>query len=181
VFRTFSRMRFRILIGGFILITSSSLSPGQPPGAAKVGDSVVTQYSDSSIALSPQEAQKRVLEIQNTAFKIVERWNAHDLPGFISFYWNSPYFVEVTDEGIHRGWADVSAEYERGFPDRSEMGNMQYESVDIRLLQPEIALTVTNWTIRFKFRTVTGIGTEVWREFPEGWKIVSSHDTYTSP
>jgi ketosteroid isomerase-like protein len=174
-------MRFRFLTAGLIFMVSSGSSPGQPPGGVKVGDSVVTEYSDSSLPLNPQEAQKQVLEVQNMAFKIVERWNAHDLPGFISFYWNSPNFVEVNDEGIHRGWAEVSAEYERGFPDRNEMGNMQYESVNIQLLQPGIALTVTNWTIRFKFRNVTGIGTEIWRKFLDGWKIVSSHDTYTSP
>jgi hypothetical protein len=145
-----------------------------------VGNSVVTQFSDSTVPLNSYEAQKQILEIQSTAFKTVERWNAHDLPGFLSYYWNSPNFVEVNDEGVHRGWAELSAEYERGFHDRTEMGNMQHESVNIQLLQPEVALTVTSWTIRFKFRTVSGIGTEVWRKFPQGWKIVSSHDTYTS-
>ena len=80
-----------------------------------------------------------------------------------------------------RGWAEALATYQRGYSDRSTMGNLICERVETQLITPDTALVVTRWTLYLKGGKVLGTSTMVARNFADGWKFISDHSTTLEP
>jgi beta-aspartyl-peptidase (threonine type) len=106
-----------------------------------------------------------------------DAWNAHDLEGYLSVFWNSPDLIVIVEGEQYRGWAELSAAYHRGFPDLSQMGSDIPERIQVQMVAPGIALVVDWWTVVFSTRKVSGTSTFVVRSLPEGWRIVAGHTT----
>ena len=80
-----------------------------------------------------------------------------------------------------KGWAELSAAYHRGFPDRTQMGSDIPDRIQVQMVAPGVALVVDWWTVVFPARKVTGTSTFVVRNLPEGWRIVAGHTTIQGP
>ena len=164
-------------VGAFILVflvvlMSSAQEPAPPVVKAHVDDPI--QAND------PRSVQSHA-EIQSLVFSMTERWNAHDLEGFMEGSWKSKDFLLVIDAQEIRGWAEALAAYQRGYADRNMMGNLVCERLETQLITPETALIVTRWTLYLKGGKVLGTSTMVGRKFAEGWKIISDHSTTLEP
>jgi ketosteroid isomerase-like protein len=111
-----------------------------------------------------------------------DRWNAHDLDGYISGYWNSPQLLIVINDQQIQGWKAVNATYRNGYPDPKAMGEMQYSRIQIRITKPDLALIKTSWTANFPSsnRQLIGNSTLNVQKFNEGWKVVSEYSKYES-
>jgi beta-aspartyl-peptidase (threonine type) len=109
--------------------------------------------------------------------KMVDAWNAHDLDGYLSVFWNSPDLVVIVEGEQAKGWAELSANYHRGFTDLTQMGSVITDRVQIQTVSPGIALVVDWWTLVFTTRKISGTSTFVVRNLPEGWRIVAGHTT----
>jgi hypothetical protein len=126
---------------------------------------------------SPFAQRLDVGEVNRALLGMVERWNAHDLDGFLDYFWKSPDLTVVTDAQQYSGWQELHDSYMRGFHNRDEMGELLPSRVQIRMVRPDLAFALTYWTIRFPVskHISVGIDTSYLQRFGSDWKIISVH------
>ena len=116
-------------------------------------------------------------QVYNLLLKMLDRWNSHDMDGYLEVYWKSPDLLVVIDSEQFNGWQQLHDSYINGYPDRSAMGFTQPKRVQAKLLRPDFALALTWWSASFPSskRSVVGNSTMNLQRFEDGWKIVASH------
>lgn len=161
---------------GFLILVTSAICFAQnstPP--------LVTTYTDEPIRADDPRTFQAHTEIQALVFHMTERWNAHDLAGFMEGLWKSNDFLLVVNAEEVRGWTEVYAAYQRGYPDPNTMGTLVSDHLETQLVSPDVALVFNRWTAHLKGGRVLGTSTMVVRKFSDGWKIISDHSTTLEP
>ena len=110
-----------------------------------------------------------VLSAQQTA------WNRGDVDAFVAGYWHSPELTFSGSSGVARGWDGVLARYNKNYPDRAAMGELDFSELEFRFLGPDAALVLGRWHLKREKDDVGGVFTLVWQRFPDGWKIIHDH------
>ena len=142
---------------------------------------LVTAHTDKPIRADDPRAVQAHTEIQALIFHMTERWNAHDLAGFMEGLWKSNDFLLVVDAEEVRGWTEVYAAYQRGYPDPSTMGTLVSDHLETQLVNSDVALVFNRWTAHLRGGRVLGTSTMVVQKFSDGWKIISDHSTTLEP
>jgi len=119
----------------------------------------------------PEAAIRKVLQSQ------VEAWNQHNLNGFMAGYWDSvePTFFSGATETT--GWQATLERYRKKYqaPD-AEMGKLEFSDLQVELLGPKSGFVRGRWQLTLSNgRQPHGLFTLIFREFPEGWRIVHDH------
>ena len=167
-------MRCRTI--GLLLLFTSAICFAQdaaPP--------LVSERTDEPIRADDPRAIQSHNEIQHLILTAFDKWNAHDLDGFMDAAWKSKDFVMVIDAQEIRGWAEALAAYKRGYSDPSAMGTVTSEGLETQLVTSEVAFVVFRWTLYLKGGKILGTSTMVVRKFEEGWKVISDHSTTLEP
>jgi ketosteroid isomerase-like protein len=124
--------------------------------------------------LSPLAAQEsdilQVLQQQQAA------WNKHDLDAFMAGYWNSP---NLTFFGTKKtfGWQGTLDRYHKSYQGEGhDMGMLTFSDLQIEKLGANAAFVRGSWKLALSDgKTPHGLFTLVFRQFPDGWKIVHDH------
>jgi len=118
-------------------------------------------------------------QVYEVLIKMLDRWNAHDIEGYMKVYWKSPELLVVIGSEQFNGWQQLHDSYVNGYPDRSAMGFIEPGRIQVKLLKPDLALALTWWTIIFPSsnQKVVGNTTMNLQKFDDGWKIVASHSS----
>jgi hypothetical protein len=108
---------------------------------------------------------------------MLDRWNAHDMEGYIGCYWRSPELLVIVDSEEFNGWQQLHDSYTHGYPDCSSMGFAAPARIQVKFLRPDLALALTWWSLSFpnSKQKVIGNTTLNIQKFEDGWKIVASH------
>ena len=116
-------------------------------------------------------------QVYGILLKMLDRWNAHDIEGYMEVYWKSPELLVVVDAEQFNGWQQLHDSYINGYPDRSAMGFIQPKRIQVKLLKPDLALALTWWSVSFPSskQEMVGDSTMNLQKFDDGWKIVASH------
>jgi uncharacterized protein (TIGR02246 family) len=116
-------------------------------------------------------------QIYEVLLKMLDRWNAHDIEGYLEVYWKSPELLVVVDSEQFNGWQQLHDSYINGYPDRNAMGFIQPKRIQVKLLKPDLALALTWWSVSFPSskQKVVGNTTMNLQKSDDGWKIVASH------
>jgi hypothetical protein len=138
---------------------------------------------DSLATTDPGAAQTPSVDYKNQGAQEItklilggyERWNARDMDAYMEIFWKSPDFMYSMDNQIVWGWADLKAELMRGYPDRSTMGTVSSERLEIRLLTPDLATIANSWSMQFPKSKILGTTTGTLRKFAEGWRVITAH------
>jgi Protein of unknown function (DUF3225) len=114
--------------------------------------------------------------------KMLDRWNAHDIEGYMETYWKSPELLVVVDSEQFDGWQQLHDSYVNGYPSRNAMGFIQPKRIQVKLLKSDLALALTWWSASFPSsqQTVVGTSTMNLQKFDDGWKIVASHTSISA-
>jgi len=120
-----------------------------------------------------EAAIRKVLQSQ------VEAWNHHDLDTFMAGYWNSTELTFFSGATVTHGWQPTLERYRRKYQSPgTEMGKLEFQDLQVEMLGPKAAF------VRGKFLLTLsdgnrphGLFTLVFREFPEGWRIVHDHSS----
>jgi hypothetical protein len=123
-------------------------------------------------------------EIYAVLSYMVDRWNAHDIDGYMTTLWNSPDFLYVVDGEEIMGWEKVLSAYKQGYTDLNAMGHVQIDRCMVQMITPDVALALDWWTVTFgvpNSRPVLGTSTYNLKRFPDGWKIVAFHTSLLEP
>ncbi len=116
-----------------------------------------------------EEAIKAVLTTQQAA------WNRGDIPMFLEGYWNSPELTFSGSNGIVRGYSGVLERYQKAYPDKDSMGELEFSGLEIRMLGPDSALVLGHWLLTRKAGNAGGVFTLIFRRLPAGWRIIHDH------
>jgi ketosteroid isomerase-like protein len=102
-------------------------------------------------------------------------WNQGVIKTFLEGYWHSPEVTFSGASGVARGWDAMLARYEKSYPDRAAMGQLDFSGLEFRWLGPDAALVLGRWHLKREKGDVGGVFSLVWQRFPEGWKIIHDH------
>ena len=109
--------------------------------------------------------------------KQVADWNRGDIRAFMAGYWKSPNTEFVGDTGIYVGWDDVLRRYQTRYPSPVAMGHLTFSGLEIHVLCPDSAYVIGEYRLDREKDHLQGVFTLIFREFPEGWRIVNDHTT----
>lgn len=125
-----------------------------PPVAAQNRDSI---------------AVRQVLDSQMAA------WNRADIEGFMAGYWHSPNLRFVSKRGVTMGWDQTLANYRRGYPDAAAMGNLQFNILNINVLNRRNAFVIGEWIVTANGTESRGFFTLLFKKIGSDWVIVVDH------
>ncbi len=134
-----------------------------------------------SLASIPVAAKSDGQQVYEVLLNMLDRWNAHDIEGHLETYWKSPSLLVVVDSEQFNGWQELHDSYINGYPDRTSMGYISPARIQVKLLKPDLALSLTWWSILFPSskQKVVGNTTMNLQKFADGWKIVAAHSSTT--
>jgi uncharacterized protein (TIGR02246 family) len=130
---------------------------------------------------SPEEDELKA--INDLLLKMLERWNAHDIDGYLSVSWKSPQLLVILQNEQFQGWQSLYDAYKSGFRDPNAMGTIVPSRIQIKLVKPDLATAVTWWQVTFptsKIRVVGNTSMNL-QKFTDGWKIVLAHSSFIEP
>jgi ketosteroid isomerase-like protein len=152
------------------------------PQPAKAEDLIVSQFGAASISSRPV-AKTDTQFVYELLLKMVDRWNAHDIDGLMSVYWNSPSLLAVIDTEQFDGWENLYRSYKTQYRNLTNMGTVNPTRVEVKLLEPDLAFGVISWTIQYPENThaseIVGTSTMNIQKFDSIWKIVALHTAFT--
>jgi hypothetical protein len=148
-------------------------SAGQPWQEVWDFDSIAAPFVPTTAA---QVAAKEVYDMQ---MAMIEKWNAHDLEGFLKYFWNSPRLIALEDGDAIIGFEELSGKYRRGFSDRNLMGHSTMARVRIRMIGPDSAFVVAHWTIAYPNSKVVVVGMDSSnvQKIAGEWKTTMTHSS----
>ena len=159
------RAKSGVLILGVALVAmglATDTGVGRPANQLNLINAIA--YSDSSA-----QSIRAVLISQQAA------WNRGDIPAFLEGYWNSPELTFAGSDGFVRGYDGVLARYQKNYPDKKAMGELDFSVLEIRPLGPEAALVLGHWHLKRQADEVGGVFSLVFQRFPGGWRIIHDH------
>jgi beta-aspartyl-peptidase (threonine type) len=109
----------------------------------------------------------------------VAAWNRGDLDTFLETYWKSPDLVFQSNASVARGFEATRERYRKRYQSEGkEMGQLQFEEIEVELLAPDLALARGGFRLAFRDgKGARGRFTLLLRERPEGWRIVYDHSS----
>jgi uncharacterized protein (TIGR02246 family) len=142
-------------------------------------DSIQPELADG--ASSPQ--QDDIKSINDALLEMLDRWNAHDIDGYLSTYWDSPELLVIVQEEQYQGFQSLKAAYKGGYLDPNTMGFTHPSRIQIKLMRQDLALVVTWWMVSYSTSKahVVGNSTMTFQKFPQGWKIITAHSSVAEP
>ncbi len=115
------------------------------------------------------------MEIDSLMHNQQNAWNAADINGFMSAYWNSDSLLFIGKKGVTNGWNKTMANYKKSYPDKAAMGRLEFDIIKQEPIGKKGVYTIGKWTL---FRTADTLGghfTLLWKKVNGEWKIVADH------
>jgi ketosteroid isomerase-like protein len=170
------KMRHRAIA----LCVSLLLFSQQLPAIAE--NSIVSQVATASATPSPLAKTDTEL-VYEVLVKMLDRWNAHDVDGLMSVYWNSPRLLAVIDTEQFDGWENLYRSYKNQCQNPTDMGIVNPTRFQVKLLQPDLAFVIVSWSMKFPENEhaseIVGTTTMDIQKFDSDWKIVVLHTSFT--
>ncbi len=97
-------------------------------------------------------------------------WNKGDISGYMEGYSDSICFISIHERSC--GKELVTARYERRYPDRAAMGQLDFAGLEILAAGSDHAWCTGRWRLIRSQDTLSGGFSLLWERTAEGWKIL---------
>ena len=148
-----------------------------------MAESLIVSQFEATSTLSRPVAKTDTQVVHEVLLKMLDRWNAHDIDGLMSVFWNSPSLLAVIDTEQFDGWENLYRSYKTQYRNLTNMGTVNPTRVEVRLLEPDLAFGVISWTIQYPENAhaaeIVGMSTINIQKFNSSWKIVALHTSFT--
>ena len=116
--------------------------------------------------------------ITNVLMAQQDAWNAGNIDAFMAGYWQSPDLRFASGGSVTRGWQATRDRYHARYSDRSIMGMLSFDQLEVVELSDDAAIVHGAWLLTRENDAPSGLFTLVFRKIDGAWLIVS--DTTTS-
>ncbi|MDO7873786.1 nuclear transport factor 2 family protein [Hymenobacter sp. ASUV-10] len=132
-----------------------------------------TRPPSAADTVAAKRAIVEVLTVQAAA------WNRGDLPGYMQGYWQSDSLVFIGKKGLTYGWQPTLANYQKSYPDKAAMGQLDFSGLRVTLLGAEAAQVVGRWHLARTggLTDLQGHYLLVLRKVRGQWVIVADHSS----
>lgn len=116
-----------------------------------------------------RDAILKVLEDQRQA------WNRGDIDVYMQGYWKSDSLVFVGSAAPVYGWQGTLERYKKHYPDKSAMGELTFDILQVKVLDTNNAFVMGGWHLKREKDAPGGYFTLWFRRINGQWKIVCDH------
>ena len=113
--------------------------------------------------------------IKLVLLKQEEAWNRGDLESFMKGYWKSKELSFIGSKGVTKGWHATLANYKKGYPNKSAMGKLHFDIIELTSLGSTSAYMIGKYTLIRESDSPSGYFNLLWRKFDGKWVICSDH------
>jgi beta-aspartyl-peptidase (threonine type) len=125
---------------------------------------------------STQSTIRRELQYQEL------EWNAGNLDGFMSVYWQSDDLTFFSGGTVTKGWQATLDRYRKRYQEEGkEMGQLEFNDLQITALTVDHAIARGHWKVVTSKESFEGLFTLVLKRIDGKWKIVHDHTSAADP
>lgn len=106
-----------------------------------------------------------------------DAWNKGDLKTYMSTYWKSDSLMFIGKTRVTYGWENTLRNYERGYPDTSAMGKLQFNLLKVKKLSKTYFFILGKWHLTRSVGDIGGHFTLLFKRIKGKWLIVSDHSS----
>ena len=130
------------------------------------------ELEEQEPAFDPQTVAAAVLEVLDAQ---VEAWNEGDIEGFMAGYLRSEELRFTSGNEVRRGWKRTLERYRETYPDRTAMGTLAFDELEVRVLSEHVAEVFGRFRLTRESDEPTGLFTLRVERHGERWLIVADH------
>ncbi len=128
-------------------------------------------YTNGIAQSKEQKAVVAVLENQRLA------WNKGNIEEYMQGYWKSDSLVFVGKNGPQYGWNKTLQNYQKSYPNKEAMGELQFNFINIEILDNNHAFVLGQWILTRANDEPKGYFTLRLRKIHGEWKVVYDHSS----
>ena len=128
----------------------------------------------SLLSQAQSEDEKSIKEILSDQ---TEAWNKGNLEDFMAGYWKSDSLLFIGKSGVNNGWQKTLENYQKGYPDTTAMGKLNFDLLELRQLSPEYFFVVGKWHLQRSIGNIGGHFSLLFNKINGKWKIVADHSS----
>lgn len=129
-------------------------------------------FCQSSFGQGKAEAHIRSIMSQQES-----AWNTGDIEGFMNGYWESENLMFIGKSGVNRGWQTTLDNYKRSYPDKTAMGTLTFDILQVDVLNRKSAFVIGKWHLQRDAGDLEGHYTLLWKKVEGEWVIVADHSS----
>lgn len=123
------------------------------------------------------DEQENIKAIQSILDHQIISWNKGDIDAFMVGYLKSDSLVFIGKSGPTYGYEKTLANYKKNYPDKSHMGKLNFEIVNMKPLGSNHYFVIGKWFLKRTVGDISGVYTLVFKKTKDGWKIISDHSS----
>jgi beta-aspartyl-peptidase (threonine type) len=104
----------------------------------------------------------------------IQAWNAGNIDRFMESYWKSDNLTFSSGGKTIRGWQATLDRYKNRYPDKSAMGEVSFDQLEITPLGDTAALVLGRWQLK-RAEPIGGNFSLVLRKIDGAWRIIHDH------
>lgn len=121
--------------------------------------------------------QKEEAAIRNLLQTQTQTWNRGDINGFMQTYWKHDSLMFVGKNGVTRNWQNTLNNYKKNYPDKTAMGKLFFDIIEMRPLSDNYYFVVGKWMLKRSIGDLSGHYTLLIKKINGQWKIVVDHSS----
>ena len=114
--------------------------------------------------------------IRNAMDEQLKAWNNGDVEAFMQTYWKNDSVLFVSNPPTY-GWKETYERYKKAYPDKSAMGKLSFNLLQLKLLSPEYYFVLGQWHLERTIGDVGGYFTLLFKKIDGKWLIVVDHSS----
>jgi ketosteroid isomerase-like protein len=130
---------------------------------------VTTGVTRAASSGDPAREVSALLAMQSAA------WSRGDIDGFMQGYAQTDDLRFASGGTITRGWRATLERYKQRYSDKSAMGTLSFQDLEITVLGSDGAIAFGRWKLTREKDAPHGLFTLTLKKFPTGWQIVQDH------
>ncbi len=103
--------------------------------------------------------------------------NEGDIEQFMKGYWENDSLVFVGKSGLTYGYNNTLANYKKGYPDKTYMGNLKFTILSMQPLGKQFYRVIGKWELTRTVGNLSGHYTLLLQKINGEWKIISDHSS----
>lgn len=128
-------------------------------------------------SFTTQAQNKNRAAIRDVLRVQTEAWNRADIEGFMQTYWQSDSLLFIGKKGITRGWQATLDNYKKNYPNKTAMGTLSFNIIEVRKLSRRYYFVVGKWMLQRSGDAPSGHFSILLRRIKKSWKIVADHSS----